>query len=323
VTTLVLALGGLATAFATELFSHALPVEASLGALAKPPAALASVGPRADRDVDRSGEHLLITGGVFYVPPSFASEGGEFDLLIHFHGNAELVEQSVAESKLDALVYVVNVGHGASAYRDYGSAPGMCNQLLDKATDTAVARGLHDARARRMALSAWSAGYAAVGALLDSCAERVDAVLLADGLHVPFVDRVRHSVDAASLGPFLSFAERASKGERLMVVTHSEVETYGYASSARTAQLLLESLGIVPKPANASPSPATFPAAKKAAEPGHDSKLFATSDAQRGKLHVMGFSGEKRAHHMDHLIHMSKTLLPPLVERWTDSGSAP
>jgi hypothetical protein len=142
---------------------------------------------------------------------------------------------------------------------------------------------------------------------------------LADGLHVPFVDRVQHSVDKASLGPLLAFAERATRGERLMVVTHSDVETYGYASTARTSQLLLESLGIVPSlkdPDTDSPAPAVFLAAQKAAEPGHDSKLLTTSDGQRGKLHVMGFSGEKKADHMDHLIQMSKTLLPPLVDHW-------
>lgn len=287
----------------------------ALGALV-PSAAQVHAGPRADEGFDREG-HELVTGGVVYAPPSFRSGDGRFDLLLHFHGNPELVEESAAAVKLDALVYVVNVGDGARAYRDYAYADDICDTLLNRATEAAEGRGLREPRVRRLALSAWSAGYAAVGRLLETCGDRVDAVLLADALHAPYLNPFKHEVDHESLEPFLRFARRAAASERLFVLTHSQLETLVYASAAESADHLLGALGVAREDAKgSSPAPVALAAAQRAAMPGHESALVAVSKARRGDFIVMGFEGDRASNHMDQLIQMSATLLPSLAERW-------
>src|SRR6187402_2513273 len=70
---------------------------------------------RADAHLKR-GAHIGLEKGVLYAPQNFESADGQFDLLLHFHGNTDLVEQSVGAAKLNALVAIINVGDGAEPY---------------------------------------------------------------------------------------------------------------------------------------------------------------------------------------------------------------
>ena len=67
---------------------------------------------------------------------------------------------------------------------------------------------------RRIALSGWSAGYGAVFRVLDRerDAVRVDAVLLADGLHASLdqTSKYERHVSIDHMAPFTAFADEAS-----------------------------------------------------------------------------------------------------------------
>jgi hypothetical protein len=129
--------------------------------------------------------------------------------------------------------------------------------------------------------------------------DRVDAVLLADGLHARVDDD--GVLSRGDLAPFLRFAREAVAGRKLMAVTHSAVATEGYASTTQTAAYLLARLGIAP----------TIPE-----DSMNEFGMLSTSAAARGWFHMMGFVGEDKAAHISHQRGMGRTLLPLLRAWW-------
>ena len=79
--------------------------------------------------------------------------------------------------------------------------------------------------------------------------ERVDPVLLADGLHGAFKPGGHHVVEEAHMAPFVRFATLAASGERLMAITHSGIETSPtYVSTTETAAYLERTLEVTVTP---------------------------------------------------------------------------
>ncbi|NUQ78800.1 MAG: hypothetical protein HUU21_35185, partial [Polyangiaceae bacterium] len=273
---------------------------------------------RADHKLRRSG-HAPVSGGVLFIPPSFQSSDGAFDVVMHFHGNTELVEESMEAAKVNALVYIVNLGIGSGAYEDRWSMPGLFDEALDRIRAAVEKRGLREPRLRRVALSSWSAGYGAVSKILEvkKNFERIDALMLLDGLHASFVDeKNRTGADPAKLGPFIRFAKAAAEGKVLFTVTHSEIKTLEYASTRETADVLLRAVGASRSPSSEAPPKVTLPSTVGVVPKDSQQWLAPTTEARLGGLHVRGFTGQTPEHHMAHLIQMSVTVLPELAERW-------
>jgi len=279
------------------------------------PAPSVAVAERADRSVDRAG-YTLVSAGALFVPSSFASADGTFDLLIHFHGNAELVAESVAAAGLSALVLVVNVGVGSGAYDTRYGPPGMLDFDVARVVETAAARGLRGARLGRLALAAWSAGYGAIGRILarDEAAARVSAVLLCDALHSNFTDKGQREVDMERIAPFVRFAQKAAAGEKLFVMTHSEIGEFRYATTTETSDALLRVVGIERNRTIGWPERPSFPLGR--AVMSNERWLEQRSEARRGDLRIAGYRGFKEDDHIAHLAQMSSTVLPALVEYW-------
>ncbi|MDC3958699.1 hypothetical protein [Polyangium jinanense] len=270
---------------------------------------------RADRNISREG-YTLVSAGALFVPSSFASADGTFDLLIHFHGNAELVAESVAAAGLSALVLVVNVGVGSGAYDTRYAAPAMLDFDVARVVETAAARGLRGARLGRLALAAWSAGYGAIGRILarDEAFSRVSAVLLCDALHSNFVDKGSREVDMERIAPFVRFAEKAAAGEKLFVMTHSEIGEFRYATTTETSDAILRVIGIERSRTIGWPDRPSFPLGR--AVMSTERWLEQRSEARRGELRIAGYRGFKEDDHIAHLAQMSSTVLPSLVEYW-------
>jgi hypothetical protein len=241
--------------------------------------------------------------GTVYLPRGFRAHDGAFDLVVHFHGTPPTVEASVDRAKLDAAFLIVNLGIGSGAYENTYDAPGYFDRAIEIAK-TAVEKnaGVESPRIRRLALSAWSAGYGAVARLLGHAdiADRVDAVLLADGMHAGYVDERAHIIADAKMAPFVSFAQRAAQGDRLMGVTHSSIRTSGYASTTETAHYLVQHAG----------------AEELASHQTGPRGMVMTTTADKANLHVRGFEGEDKAAHCDHLFGIGETLFPMLRDRW-------
>jgi hypothetical protein len=241
--------------------------------------------------------------------------------MIHFHGNVELVEQSVAAAKLNALVAIINVGDGSGVYTKEMQSPYAFDRLLTTIEERARERlGLQNPLVRRIALSAWSAGYGSVLEILSSRTrfDRVDALLLLDTPHAKFAPR-SENVYGPSIEIYAAFARRAMAGEKLMIVTHSAIETEGYPSTTETTSALLEKLSLVRQAVSteeASFPPVGLPVAMRAFPSGERNWMQVVNQVKERDFAVYGCTGDDKGDHIAHLAQMSVTVLPPLRERW-------
>lgn len=226
-----------------------------------------------------------------------------YDLLVHYHGAPAVVEAAFEHSGIDGALVIYNLGIGSGAYEDPYSMPGSYDRMVES-----VRLAIRDlcpsaAQPKRVALSGWSAGYGAILHIIDRVkdAARVDAVLLADGMHVGFEPVGFRKVSAISMAPFTLFADEAIAGKKLFAITHSTIQT-PYASTTETGEFLLETEGL---------------AVDRREVQGPRPSMTQTSRADREGFHLRGFAGEDKAAHCDHLFAFGELLLTPLAERWS------
>ncbi len=255
---------------------------------------------------------------VLQIPKTFtAMQDGGFDMVVHFNGNTELVLESYEVALLDTVVLVVNLGNGSGIYEEQYTNPEALNRVFDKVPKVLEARGLKDAHIRRVALSAWSAGYGAVVKSLahPAHADRVDAVILLDGLHSSYKPGTSE-VEGLLIEPVLKFAERARTGEKLLVITHSNIKPEGYLGVRETVDYLLGRMSLERHDAKASSSIPRLRAAKGVLPEEELRPLELRSEVRDGSFIVRGFGGDQPAHHISHLMQMSVLALPELAKRW-------
>jgi hypothetical protein len=239
-----------------------------------------------------------------YIPSFFRPAQGSYDVIVHFHGLREAQESNVDKTRLNAVIVSVNLGMGSGPYEDAFKDPGAFPRLLGAVERTVEKSGrAPGARVGRIALSAWSAGYGAVSAILrqPEQVKRIDAVLLADGLHANYRDEKKHLVDDAPLAKYARIADSAFKGEKLFAMTHSSITTYGYPNTTETIGELLKITGT---PRTESPT----------VGPRNMRQLY---ESHRGDFHVRGYEGTGVKDHIDHIWGMGETLLPYLKDRWS------
>ncbi|HEY5960977.1 MAG TPA: hypothetical protein VIV60_30685 [Polyangiaceae bacterium] len=248
----------------------------------------------AARRIDR-WRHVLL------IPPDCGTRGG-FDLILHFHGVPGTLEPIFRASALDAVVVITNLGLASGPYEKMFADRASFPQYLDTITRE-LRTYCHETQPRRVALSSWSAGYGATLRILghDRNRERIDAVLLADGLHGGLEHRHPRTVRAEALEPVNRFAEQAALGQRLLAITHSSIVTSDYASTTETASFLLNSQGIERELVDVS---------------GPRRTMRQSSTAHRAGFWVAGYAGNDANAHCDHLYAFGKTLLPMLEAHW-------
>jgi hypothetical protein len=238
-----------------------------------------------------------------FLPANFAPTNGTYDVVVHFHGLAKAQESNVTEAGLNAAVISVNLGVASAKYSAAFRDPHAFDRLLTK-TQRMVARSgrAKGAKIGRIALSAWSAGFASVSAILkqESARSRVDAVLLADGLHAAYADPKNHVIEERSLAKYVHLTEQAMRGEKLFVLTHSSIPTYGYPNVNDTVGAVLR-LASVEKGSPPSSSPRS---------------MHALYQIHRGDFYVTGFEGRGVSDHIDHIWAMGETMFPLLAARW-------
>jgi hypothetical protein len=270
---------------------------------------------RADAELDRQG-HSLCAGGTLVVLPDFASADGTFDLVIHAHGASDLVAQSAATTKLDGVIVAFSLGVGSSVYDAFFGWKPRFATIVEQAEAVMEKRGLHGAKVRRIALGAFSAGFGGVERMLEQpgAIERVDSVLLYDALHAGYDDH--HRIDLRRIEAVARFAGLAVQGEKLFFATHSDIQTFEYASTHATADALLASLGLDRRPGGDTPASIELPALGGAVGYKLEHPLEPLTVAEKGGLVVRGFAGAKAEDHLAHLHQMATTGFPKLAERW-------
>lgn len=246
------------------------------------------------------GEPVKKTVGdlTVFVPAELALSGRAFDVVVHFHGASENQEKNAAESGLKAVFVSANEGMGSTPYARAFEKPGSLDRALDLAIRTVDTSGHLDTsaggapRVRYVALSSWSAGGAAVKQIIarDKDAERVDAVLLADGIFSRFVDPKTKTIEPKPLDPFVRFGRRAVDGQKLMVLTHTAIETPQYPNVKECTDAVLEALAL----------------------PRSDEPVYALD---RGELHVRGSAGKGPQDHVEQIRALDEAYAM-LVRRW-------
>lgn len=259
---------------------------------------------------------------VLQIPKTFTAGGdGSFDLVIHFNGNTELVLESYETTMLDTVVLVVNLGNGSGIYEEWAQHPENFERIFRRVPEIVEARGLEHAHIRRIAMSGWSAGYGAVvrALFMEGMADKVDAVVLLDGLHTSYKPGTTE-IEGSNVTSIVDFARRATRGEKLLVITHSNIKPEGYLGVRESTDYLLSELHLE---RHAEELDTTIPKLNAAEGVLPKSELrplhLFTEVRERGFI-VRGFGGDQAAHHISHLMQMSQIALPELAKRWSGQG---
>lgn len=237
-----------------------------------------------------------------FIPERSALPTGAADertLLVHLFGASYVPMNAVASAGGGYVLAVVNLGGGSAAYERPLSDSTVWPALLRRVREELRTRTGGRVRIERVAVSAFSAGYGGVRALLseERSAAGIDAVMLLDGLHTSYVpERTVIAdggvLDTAKLVPFLRFARRAIAGGTRMLITHSEIFPGTFASTTETTDWLIGALGLARTPVLAW-------------GPGGMQQL---SEVRRGGLTILGFAGNTGPDHIDHLQGMAEFL---------------
>jgi hypothetical protein len=275
-------------------------------------------GPRADAHVVHTG-HASIPGGILFMPQTFASADGAYDLYLHFHGNTRVVAESAEVAGVNAVVAVVNLGVNSGPYLDAYEEPGTYERLLASIDRAVGERGLEHPHLRRVAWGSWSGGYGAISRIfeLGRGLQTLDAIFVLDGIHCGFLEDNRvKALDVRIIAPFLDMAKQAAEGKFLFSITHSEIDPGAYAGTWQTAAYLLDAVGGTPGEPEDPPEHVTIRAAEGAVSKKLEKRMEPTYEARVGFFHVRGYRGNTPEHHMAHLLQMGATAMPELAERW-------
>ncbi len=230
------------------------------------------------------GQRWKLSLGTLFLPED-AKVGPTVPLFVHFHGAGWLAEWSAHRVDRHAAVLSVQLGAGSGVYTRAFADPQQFARLLEEAAHTLAAE--HPPRFHPLVISGFSAGYGAVREILRNHENwaRLDAVVLADGLHTSYVPEGSPGpLDGAGLEPFLDFAREAVTGKKRFVITHSEIFPGTFASTTECTDYLLKALHLERHNGLRW-------------GPGGMQQLSATR--ARGLL-VLGFAGNSAPDHIDH-----------------------
>lgn len=213
-------------------------------------------------------------------------------LLVHLFGASYVPMHAVASAHARYVLAVVNLGGGSSAYEKPLSDSSAWKTLIRRIGEETRARTAGRVRIDRIFVSAFSAGYGGVRALLrdDAIANTLDGVMLLDGFHTSYMPERKvlaegGALDTTNLLPFLRYARRALEGKARFLITHSEIFPGTFASTTETTDWLIAELGLTRTPVLVW-------------GPGGMQQI---SEARRGGLWILGFAGNAGPDHIDHL----------------------
>ena len=234
------------------------------------------------------GKRIPLRIGTLFLPEKLPST--DAPLFVHFHGGTWIPE--VAAAKIPSAVIAVQLGAGSATYGKPFADPKAFGELLQEAEAKA------GRKFDRVGLTAWSAGYGAVRAILKTPEyyERVQFVLLCDGLHCGYVGGKpgpkESNLVAEDLADFVKLAKDAAAGKKQFLLTHTEIFPGTFASTTETADYLLKQLSLMRKPVLRWGPMGTQ----------------ILCEVKEGQFHLLGFAGNSAPDHVD-LLHALPELL--------------
>lgn len=238
--------------------------------------------------------------GQMLIPPNLeVASDGTVPVMFHFHGH-EPARKEWVQAVDNGVLVALDLGINSGPYLKKFERVETFKFLMNSVEATLSKRLGKEVSIGKIGLSSWSAGYGAVQRVLESSlAERVDAVVLLDGLHTSFTNSEGARL---TMAPFVNFARRASDGETFMHVSHSSIIPPGYASTTETASYLIWQVGGEPeerRPRSSDPM---------------GLRLFRAYED--GNFHVEGYSGNGKLDHCAQLGVYREVLRNHLAKRW-------
>jgi hypothetical protein len=230
------------------------------------------------------GQRDKLSLGTLFIPKGLKRDG-KVPLFIHFHGGDWLPEVAAIQHG-NTAVLSVQLGQGSAVYAKPFAEAKVFGELLAEAEKKA------GVQFGPVTLTAWSAGYGAVRAILKNPNDyaRVQAVVLLDGMHAGYVkdpdDKGTAKIVPEHVDIFVQFAKDAVAEKKRFIITHSQIVPPGYASNTETTDYLLYHLKLERK-------------ASKKVGPMQTQQL---SEAKAGYLQVLGYEGDTAPDHVD-LLH--------------------
>ncbi|MEO1012493.1 MAG: hypothetical protein AAFX53_14400 [Bacteroidota bacterium] len=220
---------------------------------------------------------------VLYLPPK-AQNAKTPDLLIHFHGASFVPIKAVDQIENPFVLAAIHLGGGSSVNERPFMDPKVFKDLLDKITLKSSKNKLG-----KIYVSAFSAGYGAVRALLRSHPDQIDGILLLDGLHTDYIpDGIPLAkgsrLNTEKLKVFLKYARTAVNGNKKILITHSEIFPGTFASLTETTDWLLDQLNL-----KRTPVLQWGPIG-----------MQQIGETSKGQFRVLSFAGNTAPDHVDH-----------------------
>jgi hypothetical protein len=269
--------------------------------------------------------HVPIDGGVLLLPRNFHPRDGGYDLVFHFHGDVQIVRESIERAGINAALAIVNWGVRSVPYRQVYQETGRFEALQAQIYAGLAQRGFRNVELRRMALMAWSGGYGAIESILENRlapnaeADPLDAVIVLDGIHAGFVDDDPNRIAELSILPFIRAAKAAAHDRIMFTLTHSEIDPKVYGSTTRSAEVLLTAVGSKPQKSTL-PRPEHLRLRAASQSIGRDTELEPITDTRVGMFRATGFRGITPEAHAAHLLQMAAIALPELALRWVQAA---
>jgi hypothetical protein len=239
---------------------------------------------------------LGIEGASLFVPEGYKpAPDAAVDVVLHLHGATSVVEPALVESRWPSAVLIAFNRKGLSrVYAEPFSDRTLFPRLLDAARS--ALKRMHvadDPRIGRVVVSSFSAGFGGVRAMLKDAEHfaRIDGLVMADSIYCGYAGNPKdRRVDPALMDGFRRFAVEAAAGRKTFLLTHSALIPDGYASTAETADFLIDAVGGKADPVKVD-----------CGNGWTQIRAFA-----KGRFVVLGFAGTEGADHMSHLRQIGK-----------------
>ncbi len=237
-----------------------------------------------------------------FIPQSWTcATDGQVPLTIHFHSAIWFAIEEHLRHGMKAPLLAFYLGEGSSKYSKPFTDPQRLERML-RLTEQQLARsaGTNLLNIASIDISSFSAGYGAVREILKSPEYRklIRRVVLCDSLYGSFEGngggKTNRVPAREHIEPWLPFAKAAAAGEKTFALTHSQVPTANYASSAQCAQALIAAVGAAIQ---------EIPAGSDPAAQGEFPLLYRSDVAN---FHVWGYGGTNAMAHMIHARHLAE-----------------
>ena len=257
-----------------------------------------------------------------YLEPKAGFPDGKVELVFHFHAglaaDKDWRENAPPNAVIVAGTWGVTTAQYANAFRDPKRFEQMMDEVMGKLRESTGNPALE---MHRVSLFAWSAGFASVSRILgQGYYDRIDSVVLLDGLHAAYMDRVpkgavergipfRKRVAVEMLATYIKLAKDAAAGKKEFFFSHSSIQPGFYASTSECADELIKAVGATKVEDNA-PGPMGI------------TRIYR---ADVGDFHVRGYTGETKGAHVAQIHLLGDAFREFVIPHWTklDEQRAP